>query len=141
MYDLYKDVIIVAFDWGNTAKTSIKQHDWTYWGCISEAFNCLEYSTSNRSHGEGSPTVVHDPPGTKIISQPWAKMTWIQYNIWKYIPVPISWTLVACLVLTWVWIGNKGWLYRNKHSLIVNMRIKIMLILWGKNIYFKYQNS
>lgn len=40
---------------------------WTYWGCISEAFYCLEYSSSNSSHGEGSPTVVHDPPGARFM--------------------------------------------------------------------------
>lgn len=50
-------------------KQSTMLHHWTYWGCISEAFYCLKYSSSNSSHGEGSPTVVHNPPGaTKSIN-------------------------------------------------------------------------
>lgn len=44
--------------------------DWTYWGWISEAFDCLKYSSSNSSHGEGSPTVVHNPPGAARIKPP-----------------------------------------------------------------------
>lgn len=56
---------------------------WTYWGCISEAFNCLEYSSSNGSHGEGSPTVVHNPPRTKIKSQFITKFVRIEYNMSK----------------------------------------------------------
>lgn len=73
-YDLYEEVTLVVFDWGNRVKNSVKLHDWTYWGGISEAFYCLKYSSSNSSHGEGSPTVIHDPPGAKSTGQPLAKV-------------------------------------------------------------------
>lgn len=34
-----------------------------HWG-IPEALDGLENATSNRSHGEGTSTVIHNPPGT-----------------------------------------------------------------------------
>lgn len=48
-------------------------NDETYRRCISESFHSLEYSSANCPHGKGTPTVVHDPPGTKKIQQSLAK--------------------------------------------------------------------
>ena len=73
-YVLYKEVNIVASNWSNAAENSVKLHDSTYWGCVSEAFYCLEYSSSNSSHGEGSPAVIHNPPGTAINWEPLVKV-------------------------------------------------------------------